>query len=100
MPPLHVQNINHGLIMFVANEIHVHFLWRKSLNQFSFTACHSTTLSNKQRQEHNNLATTWGADLRGAHALSTPRASSLSKNPNANPNKNGQGQSLRIVTIR
>ena len=47
--------------------------------------------SNKQRQEHNNLATIWRAKPKEAHE--TPRAYSLSWNPNANPKINGVGSS-------
>ena len=59
MPPLHVQNICHDLYMplIIICRIHVHFLLRNLLNIFSSIACISTIALDKQRQEHNNLAT-------------------------------------------
>ena len=45
---------------------HVHFLMRKAWTIFSSLAYNSTITSNKQRQEHNDLATIWRAKLKGA----------------------------------
>ena len=52
---------------FMTYEIHFHFPKRKAYEQFSTIACNSTIASNKQRQKHINLATFWGANLKGAH---------------------------------
>ena len=54
---------------FMTCKIHVHFLMRMSLNNFSSIACNSVIISNKQKQEQNSKEPT-----------SSPRASSLSYN--------------------
>ena len=41
----------------ITYDIHVYSVMRKSLNIFSSEECNSMVASNKQRQEHNNLAT-------------------------------------------
>ena len=46
--------------------------------------------SNKQRQEHNNLAAIWRANHKGGLKCSKSLQLVKTENPNANPNKNEQ----------
>ena len=90
MPSLRIKNENHELSipllhvksMFTSNEkVIEHF--------FSSIACNLMITSNKQRQEHNNLVTTWRPKLKGAHEHSQePR---VVLEPKCELNKNGQG---------
>ena len=73
---------------FLAHKFHYHFPLRKSWSTFSSIACNSTIVSNKQRRQHDNLATIQRANLGFVKA----------QNPNANPNKNGQGSHYHMTT--
>ena len=66
---------------------------RKPVKVFSSIACNSTIASNKQRQEHNNLATIQRETTqRSPWALQEPRVRKLKELIQMqNPNKNGQG---------
>ena len=67
MPQLHIRHINHKSII---PSLHVNACSlsnEKVMNIFSFIACNLMIASNKQRQEHNNLAIMWRAKLKGAH---------------------------------
>ena len=57
---------------------------RKSLKVFSSIACNSIIASNKQRQQHSDLATIQRAKLKGAHVLEELWVCKLSVNPNMN----------------
>ena len=45
---------------------------RKSLHTFSSITWNSTIIPNKERLEHNNLATIWRAKLKGAYVVQEP----------------------------
>ena len=61
---------------------------RRVIEQISSIACKSTFAPNKQTIEHNNLATTWGAKLKGTYTIHEPPIfKNLNSKCNSNKNK-------------
>ena len=60
---------------------------KKSLSILISIACNLTINLNKQRQEHNNLATIWREKLKGAMSVQEPSNYKM-QNLNAIPKKN------------
>ena len=73
MPLFHIQTINHELnrpLLIIISTFT--FQWESHWTILPSIACKSTIAPNKQRLEHNNLATNHEAKVKGAYAIHEP----------------------------